>query len=643
MKSQLTSLDIYHVMDEIHSSVRDSILRKVYQVGDILILQLYKPKEGTIELALSTRFVALLNYRIPKPKEPGNFAMLLRKHLKGKRVVEFYQRGFDRVVVMEFEEYMLICELLPRANIMFVDKKDARLWSAMIKQNLRFRGLRIHHPYAYPEPPLNPKEISTSQLLKELKKAGNQKIVSFLAQRLSLSGKYAEEACLRKGIDKNLVCEHVREEEAEKLINVIGGMLNHQAREPQIIFDENGSMLDVTPIRLQIYANFNTKKFESFNEAINDYFVSILKEEMIEKKKKQKSKYSMSERLEHRLRQQMHALELYKKREECLRKAGNKIYEHYHEISQLLEKIQAMPLEDAVHMKNVVRFDKKKKEVVIKIDDAEITLYLDKSLNECAAMHYEEAKKVRKKIERLMKEIEITKKEISEARDRENEMEKRMDAEVIVKKERKKKRWYEKFRWFFTSNNTLVVCGKDATTNEILIKKYMESEDLVLHADYPGSPFALMKKARNKAELSEIKEAAQFVASYSRAWKEGAASLNVFYVYPEQVSKKAPAGEYIKKGAFMIYGEKNWLKVEMKLAAVIRDNKLVVVPALSVKPNEKHVLISPGHMKMKELAGRIISALKRVANKEEREVLESLSEDELIPLLPPGGGMVVKR
>jgi len=34
--------------------------------------------------------------------------------------------------------------------------------------------------------------------------------------------------------------------------------------------------------------------------------------------------------------------------------------------------------------------------------------------------------------------------------------------------------WFEKFHWFFTSENYLVISGKDAHQNEIIVKKYMD-------------------------------------------------------------------------------------------------------------------------------------------------------------------------
>ena len=82
---------------------------------------------------------------------------------------------------------------------------------------------------------------------------------------------------------------------------------------------------------------------------------------------------------------------------------------------------------------------------------------------------------------------------------------------------------------------------------------------MVFHSEIHGSPFTLLKKG-SEARHEDIFDAALITASYSRAWKIGISTVPVYYVKPEQVSKKAPSGEYLKKGSFMIYGKKNYIR-----------------------------------------------------------------------------------
>lgn len=73
-----------------------------------------------------------------------------------------------------------------------------------------------------------------------------------------------------------------------------------------------------------------------------------------------------------------------------------------------------------------------------------------------------------------------------------------------------------KFREFVTKSGTLILAGKDAKSNEELIKQAEENEE-VFHTEAPGSPFVNIK---GRAKNNEIKIAAIFCARYSRDWKK---------------------------------------------------------------------------------------------------------------------------
>ena len=80
-----------------------------------------------------------------------------------------------------------------------------------------------------------------------------------------------------------------------------------------------------------------------------------------------------------------------------------------------------------------------------------------------------------------------------------------------------------------------------------------------------------------------MQECADATACYSRAWKLGLATLDVFYVKPEQVSKEPNPGEYVAKGAFIIRGKTNYLQPELKLAISVSNSKIIAGPVSAVK------------------------------------------------------------
>ena len=191
-----------------------------------------------------------------------------------------------------------------------------------------------------------------------------------------------------------------------------------------------------------------------------------------------------------------------------------------------------------------------------------IVLDLNKDINQNASKYFEKAKKLKKKIERIEQVI----KEYSDKLKKLEQEEEKANLKTKQHKEPKReKKWYERFRWFISSKGFLVIAGRDATTNEIVIKKHTDKDDIVLHTDLPGSPFTVIKAEGKPIDERTIEEAAIFTASYSKAWDRALAYLDVFYVNPEQVSKKTESGEYMGKGSFMIRGRKNYISAPLDL------------------------------------------------------------------------------
>ncbi|MBR9676382.1 DUF814 domain-containing protein [Candidatus Woesearchaeota archaeon] len=254
---------------------------------------------------------------------------------------------------------------------------------------------------------------------------------------------------------------------------------------------------------------------------------------------------------------------------------------------------------------------------------SEIKLFLDKSVEENAEVYFEQAKKAKKKLEGANKALSITKKKLDDAIRKESEKTKKEQEKT--KKVDKKTKWYHKFRWFITSEGFLVIGGRDATTNEIIIKKHAEPKDLVFHTDMAGSPFIVIKNGEEAGKVS-LQEAADFTATHSKAWKLGMATTQTFYVKPEQVTKQAQPGEYLQKGSFMIRGKTTYITPNMNYAVGIVDGFVMGGPTSAVKKNSKDgfVELIQGNEKQSSVA-------KIIKNKFSYDDL-----DEVIRILPVG-------
>lgn len=275
--------------------------------------------------------------------------------------------------------------------------------------------------------------------------------------------------------------------------------------------------------------------------------------------------------------------------------------------------------------------------VVTLIPIMRISLDFTKTVEQNAVVYFEKAKKAKKKIDGARQAVaryqhELEKLQKQQLLQQEKEQQEQVSAKVLVKKQ-----WYDKFRWFISSEGFLVIGGRDATTNEIVIKKHTDKEDLVFHTDMAGSPFFVIK-IKEKYTHPEIKtpgqatleQTAQATACFSRAWKLGLSTMDVFYVKPEQVSKEAEAGEYMAKGSFMIRGKKNYVrfsKFELGVSAI--EGRIISGPVTALQSQTTdYIVIIQGKEKPSDIARKI---KKRFGG----------TPDDIIRMLPSGNMDIV--
>ncbi|XP_008801756.2 nuclear export mediator factor NEMF [Phoenix dactylifera] len=124
----------------------------------------------------------------------------------------------------------------------------------------------------------------------------------------------------------------------------------------------------------------------------------------------------------------------------------------------------------------------------------------------------------------------------------------------------RKVHWFEKFNWFISSENYLVISGRDAQQNEMIVKRYMSKGDLYVHADLHGASSTVIKNYKPDSPIPPLtlNQAGCFTVCHSQAW-DSKIVTSAWWVYPHQVSKTAPSGEYLTVGSFMIRGKKNFL------------------------------------------------------------------------------------
>lgn len=262
----------------------------------------------------------------------------------------------------------------------------------------------------------------------------------------------------------------------------------------------------------------------------------------------------------------------------------------------------------------------------------EIEINFKKSLQENASDYFEKSKKAKRKVEGIEKAALEVEKKIKNAKEKKEDSEKKEPTQKKTSLE-----WYEKFHWFFSSDNFLIIGGRDAKNNELAVKKYMQPEDIYFHAEIHGAPHCIVKTNGKEVPGGILKEVAEFAATFSSAWKQGISSVDVYSVKPEQVSKKAPSGESLGAGAFMIYGQRDWYKktpLSFALGIMEKNNSKVLIsgPVSAVKAHaEIFMELKQGSLKKGDAAKKAKEFFEKKLGKK-----LPISIDEFLQMMPAG-------
>lgn len=113
------------------------------------------------------------------------------------------------------------------------------------------------------------------------------------------------------------------------------------------------------------------------------------------------------------------------------------------------------------------------------------------------------------------KTIESSQKAFKSAEKKAKQTLKEVAAIAQIRKARKVL-WFEKFYWFISSDNYLVVGGRDRQQNELLVKRYLKAGDVYVHADLHGASSVVVKNtsAANIIPPRTLQEAGLMAVGY---------------------------------------------------------------------------------------------------------------------------------
>jgi predicted ribosome quality control (RQC) complex YloA/Tae2 family protein len=478
--------------------------------------------------------------------------------------------------------------------------------------------------YQYPEERgINPLKVQKENL-KNLFMNSDSDLIRTLA-RSGLGGLYSEEIFLRSGVNKKIPATEVGEQEIEAIYQTIVKLFKPLKTfdfQPQIVKNDKE---DVLPLNLKMYQDYEIRTFESYNQAADEFYSSKVGSDI---KKVQEDVWQAEVgKYEKRLRIQEETLHKFRETVEESKKKGNLLYSHYSEVQNILDIIHNARekyswMEIAAKLKKARKEGLKDADIIesldkmgvlnIKLEGEQVIVDSNLEIPENAENYYNRGKKAKRKIKGVNIAIEKTKKDLENVRGKREIALRKI--QVPQKRVHRELKWFEKLRWFLSSDRLLVIAGRDAGTNELVVKRYLDAHDLYLHSDIHGAPSVVIKKFEGDIPESSINEAGIFAASFSSAWTKGFGSLDVYWVHPEQVSKTPQSGEFVTRGAFIIRGTRNYLRgMPLKIAVGIVDyegDRIMAGPVEALAEyTDNYVVVKPGFTKKEVIAKEILKKI----------------------------------
>ncbi len=604
MKLKESSLDFYAFVNIYKDEIENSFIKKIYQVNSKeFVFQIYrsdiKKREFFVSLSKGIAF-----YDTEKPDEASQLAMLFRKQLSEKRIIKIEQINFDRVIKITLHTGQeIILELFGGGNLIITDNN--KIIFAMDQHVYRTRKILINEEYI-PPAIINP--VENFETFKDVVDNSKASIVKTLATRVNLGGEISEEILYRLNIDKDKMPSEIKNSYNDIYNNI--KLIMEESTKNKAYYYKDDDLL--SPV---ILTNLKKDPDETFND-LNEGLIYYLNNYP----EKEKSKTN----IERRIDSQKKSIEEFNKLMNIYSEFGNYLKMNFLPLKKLLEiisnNVKNNNASDITYNGlEITDINPAKKTFAVNYNDIKIILNYSETPGQNISNIFNESKEYKNKIEGAEKAIEETRKLI-------------LKESKKVNKKKRAKYWFETYHWFTSSNGNTILAGRDAKTNEKLVKKHMDDNDIYVHADLYGAPSTVIKYDNIEITDETKKEACEFAISFSRGWPAGIGSSTAYWVYPSQVSKTPESGEFVSKGSWIVRGKRNYilnLPLELKISIIkYKDNEIPMISPSNTKiDSDKWVIIKPGNEKRSVAAEKIAKILE-------------IDKIEIESILPPGGSII---
>ncbi len=557
VKNSMSSFDLAAWLSENRELMLKSLIDNIYTGrNNEVILRLRLANGDYRYLVIQPgKWVFHTEYDLRR-KQLNQVVLFLRKNLRGKVIREIEQLGFDRILRLEISNHNLIVELLPRGTLVLADESNTIIYATEYKE---MKDRVIKRGVEYKPPPsrsIHPESLSI-EVLRERICLGKD-LVRGIVLGLGYPPEVAEEAIGRAGLDKKMKPQDASDEDLLRLYKALKNVYQEAMTSGHgfICYKDSEKSL-FTPFKPTHLGCERVEEKESFNNVLEEYVIRTTSAPVVDTGEIEKIKKAIGEHEK--------IISEYKEKAGEKRSLAEFLATNIDVLEEILEcarKVKDQKGWESIisECRHIESYDKHRGVVNIVIHDREIELsireniydYINRLFREAGVLEGK-ASRAREALEKLREKLQQV---VRESREK-VEIEK-----IVIRRE-----WYERFHWLITSEGLLAIGGRDADQNEAIVRKYMEKDDIFIHADIHGAPVVILKTSGRSFSEKSVIEAAYLTACYSRAWKEHMSSVDVYWVRADQVSKSPPPGEYLPKGSFMVYGKRNYIRgLELRLA-----------------------------------------------------------------------------
>jgi Predicted RNA-binding protein homologous to eukaryotic snRNP len=314
----------------------------------------------------------------------------------------------------------------------------------------------------------------------------NTEVVRWLGNCTSLPRKYLEEILLQSAVNTNyanLLSDNDIEIIYEKTKEITNKIINEKNHEPSVILDKLGLAVDTSPIPMSKEAN--VKKVETYMDGIDQ----VLSNEILTIGRDLKTEEANRKilELEHDLEEQNKAKMQVISKSKSLRNLAHE-----------LMKLSSIGIQDMNDDKVNSLLQSNDSKIVHENGLTYLDLFnervkLESSIPTFSSLLFSRAKELERGAINIDKASEELKSRTERIQNQTQKIREKIQFNML-----ESKHWYERYRWFVTTDGHLVIGGRDASSNSAVIRKHMTENDIVFHAEIHGSPFFLVKDARNR-------------------------------------------------------------------------------------------------------------------------------------------------